>query len=285
MSGIADVLALDTIGTDLFRGPAIESEIERTFGGQVAAQAFTAAQQTVSGLVANSLHGYFIGPGDAASPIEFAVEHLRDGRSFATRQVRARQHGSVIFVLTVSFHRSDDDGPSHQDAAPQVPSPDEILAAGGGKPASSRLLLKEWEDWDIRLLPGSGREETSPDASASGYRYIWFRNTGKLPEDPDFHQGALAYMSDMTLLYSALIKHPGAKVQMASLDHAMWFHRPLKVDEWMLYEQHSPTADNGVALTSGRVWSAEGELLATVMQEGLLRTFKEKFKPRHSGGR
>lgn len=273
---IKDVFELEQIDTDTYRGPAIPTEFSRTFGGQVASQALNAAQRTINGLVANSLHGYFIAPGDAKKPIDFDVEHLRDGRSFATRQVRAKQDGTTIFVMDTSFHRVDDDGPSHQDPMPDVMSPDEVKRLHGDKPPSNRILMGEWKDWDIRLVPEADREPClHDDREVSGYRHIWFRNTGDLPDDLAFHQSALTYMSDMTLIYSSLIPHPGVKVQLASLDHAVWFHRPLSVNDWLLYVQHSPSAGNGVALTRGTIFDINGRLVATVMQEGLTRTLKQ----------
>lgn len=273
---VSDVFAMDQQGPDIFRGPAIPSEMSRTFGGQVASQALCAAQRTVEGLVANSLHGYFIAPGDSTKPIDFEVEHLRDGRSFATRQVRARQGGTTIFVMDTSFHRVDDEGPRHQDPMPQVPGPEEVIHLHRADPPSTRILMGEWNDWDIRLVPEADREPSRhEEREISGYRHIWFRNKGQLPKDLNFHQAALTYMSDMTLIYSSLIPHPGVKVQLASLDHAVWFHRPLSVNDWLLYVQHSPSAGNGVALTRGTVFDINGRLVATVMQEGLTRTYRE----------
>ncbi|MEJ4107372.1 acyl-CoA thioesterase [Corynebacterium accolens] len=275
---ISEVLALEsTQEADVFSGPAIPSQIERTFGGQVAAQALAAAQRTVDNKQVHSLHGYFVGPGDTKKPLELRVERLRDGRSFASRQVRVIQDGRLVFIMLASFHRDGDTGPEHQDVAPQVLSPDEAARRGGGAPYSTRIILKEWTDWDIRLVPDEGRDDAAAEVTGAGYRHIWFRNTGELGSDPDFHRAALTYMSDMTLIRSALIPHQGEKIQLASLDHAVWFLRPFRVDEWLLYEQVSPTASQGTAIARGKLFTEQGELVALVNQEGLTRFLDENL--------
>ncbi|EET76975.1 acyl-CoA thioesterase [Corynebacterium tuberculostearicum] len=276
MPSIREVLAVEETKTaDVFTGPAVESRIERTFGGQIAAQAVAAAQRTVSGKDIHSLHGYFVGPGDASQPIEIRVERIREGKSFANRQVRVYQGDVLLFTLMASFHRDRDRGPQHQDPAPEVPGPEEAARMGGGAPYSTRIILKEWEEWDIRLVPEEGRDPVAAERTGAGYRYIWFRNTGRLPAGSSFHRAALTYMSDMTLIRSALIPHQGEKVQLASLDHAIWFLRPFRVDEWLLYEQVSPTASNATAVARGKIFTEQGELVALVNQEGLTRYLDE----------
>ena len=210
MASIREILAVEETNlADVFRGPAVESRIERTFGGQIAAQAVAAAQCTVFGKDIHSLHGYFVGPGDASQPIEIRVERIREGKSFANRQVRVYQGHVLLFTLMASFHRDGDRGPQHQDPAPEVPGPEEVARIGGGAPYSTRIILKEWEEWDIRLVSEEGRDPVAAEHTGAGYRHIWFRNTGHLPADSAFHRAALTYMSDMTLIRSALIPHQG----------------------------------------------------------------------------
>ena len=205
MAAIREILDIEKTGADdVFSGSAVESRIERTFGGHIAGQAVAAAQRTVSGKEVHSLHGYFVGPGDASRPIELRVERIRDGRSFANRQVRAYQGGTLLFSAMASFHRDGDCGPQHQDPMPEVPGPEETARSGGGAPYSTRIILKEWEEWDIRLVPEEGRDPVAAERTGAGFRHIWFRNTGELPQDPAFHRAALTYMSDMTLILSLI---------------------------------------------------------------------------------
>ena len=200
MPSIREVLAVEETKTaDVFTGPAVESRIERTFGGQIAAQAVAAAQRTVSGKDIHSLHGYFVGPGDASQPIEIRVERIREGKSFANRQVRVYQGDVLLFTLMASFHRDGDRGPQHQDPAPEVPGPEEAARMGGGAPYSTRIILKEWEEWDIRLVPEEGRDPVAAERTGAGYRYIWFRNTGRLPAGSSFHL-SLIHISEPTRL-------------------------------------------------------------------------------------
>lgn len=274
MSDIEHILGLERIDRDIYRGPAVESELTRTFGGQVAAQALVAATRTVEDgdKAVHSLHGYFVAPGRASEPTIFLVDRIRDGRSFSSRQVSAVQNGETIFSMQASFHRRGDAGPEHSDLMRQVPSPEELGNGPDTLPASSRALLDEWGDWDIRVVPDSGFEHNKYTASQ---QVVWFRSKRPLPDDDTFHVCTLAYMSDMTLLHSSLVPHPGHRVQMASLDHAMWFLRPFRADDWLLYDQLSPSASAGRALTHGRIFDRSGTLVAIVTQEGLTRTFQE----------
>lgn len=275
MASIMEVLDLREEGAGQFIAPAVPSQISRTFGGQVVAQALRAAQLTVSEKQVHSLHSYFLRPGDSSSPMSLQVEPVRDGRSFATRQVRASQHGKLIFILSASFHLPGEQGPEHADPAPKVPLPHEAVRGGGGKLQSPRIILQEWQDWDIRLIPEPGRNSAAAERTGSGFRYIWFRYTGAVPAEQSYHQAGLAYMSDMTLIRSALIEHQGIEVQLASLDHCMWFFHPVRVDEWLLYEQISPAAGNGTGLAQGKLYNRTGKLLAMTMQEGLMRAVNE----------
>lgn len=271
---IAEVLDLEQIDDALYRGQAVESLLTRTFGGQVAAQALAAAMRTVDEVKAvHSLHAYFVAPGASSEPTVYQVETIREGTSFAQRHVRAFQHGGTIFTMQASFHRRTDDGPEHSEPMPAMPDP-ESLPPSSELPLSPTMkaLLEEWREWDLRLLPPEGAQREGD----TGRRVVWFRSRPRLPDDPAFHVATLAYMSDMTLLTTALETHPEAKVQCASLDHAMWFLREFRADEWLLYDQVSPSAHGGRALTQGRIFDRAGALVTVVTQEGLVRTLRPR---------
>lgn len=267
---ITDVLDLERIDTGIYRGQVIPSALSRTFGGQVASQALIAATRTVGPEYrVHSLHGYFVGPGDSDRPIIFVVDNVRDGRSFRVRSVKAVQDGRTLFVMQASFHVRDDSGPEHSNTIRQVPGPEEIAADLSGTRPSTRAFASDWEDWDIRIVPP---DQFDHDPHAASQQVVWFRSKLALPDDETFHICTLAYMSDMTLLSSALVPHQSEPVQEASLDHAMWFMRPFRADEWLLYDQTSPSAHGGRALTTGRIFNRQGDLVASVVQEGLTRT-------------
>ena len=272
MKTIEDILTLEEIDRDIYRGPVIESYLARTFGGQVAAQALVAATHTVDkAFTVHSLHGYFIAPGDPTAPAIYLVDRVRDGKSYVTRSVRGIQDGEVIFSMQASCHRGDE-GIEHMDKMRKVPAPDEIKGTVERMPISSRRVLDEWAEWDIRVIPQDQLELSDFTATEQA---VWIRCTADLPDNPTFHQCSLTYLSDMTLLHSALVPHPGEKMQMASLDHAVWFLRPFRVDEWLLYDQRSPSASSGRALTHGRLFNQQGDLVAIVNQEGMTRTLHE----------
>lgn len=269
MADIQRVLDLERIDRDIFRGPVIESVLQRTFGGQVAGQALVAATRTVGeGFAVHSLHAYFVGPGRPHIPTVFVVDRIRDGRSFIARHVKAVQDGRTIFAMQASFHREGDTGIEHSDQMRAVPDPEDVVMDTSGMTRTRRLLLREWADWDIRVVDAADYRHNPYTASQ---QVVWFRSKAALPDDPTFHVCTLAYMSDMTLLSSALVPHPGVEVQEASLDHAMWFLRPFRADEWLLYDQVSPSAHAGRALTHGRIFNRAGDLVAVVTQEGLTR--------------
>lgn len=277
MSGIERILDIEEIDRDIYRGPVIHSTLARTFGGQVAAQALVAATRTVPREYAvHSLHGYFIAPGKSDQPTVFLVDRMRDGRSFYARQVKAVQDGQTIFSMQASFHREGDEGIEHADRMRDIPGPGGFAPKSRNLPVSSRALLNEWAEWDIRVVPEELYEKNPHTATE---QVVWFKSKQQLPSDPTFHVCTLAYMSDMTLLHSARVPHPEHKVQMASLDHAMWFMRPFRADEWLLYDQRSPSAANGRALTHGRIFNEQGDLVAIVNQEGLTRTLREGAQP------
>ncbi|QZY30620.1 acyl-CoA thioesterase [Nocardioides coralli] len=275
---LLELLSLEKLDTNLFRGRQPDTEMQRVFGGQVAAQALLAGCQTVDPAYRpHSLHSYFLRPGDTAVPIVYDVEQLRDGRSFATRRVVARQHGRPIFFLTASFHQ-EEPGFDHQDAIPDVPAPEDgvrlVDLVRARDAAEAERFEKEWAALDVRYVGISGRGlPDDPDHPARAR--LWIRVNGELSDDPLEHLAAFTYASDLTLLGAALVPHgvtigtPG--LQPASLDHAMWFHRPFRADEWWLYDQHAPSAQGARGLALAQVFTADGRLVSSVAQEGLLR--------------
>lgn len=269
---ILSVLDLEHIDRDIYRGDVIPTRLGRTFGGQVAAQTLVAATRTVdSQYGVHSIHGYFVAPGNPDQPTVFVVDRIRDGRSFVSRHVKAVQDGQAIFVMQASFHSRTDEGPEHSDVMRCVPAPEDIVPRSGGTSTVRNTLFDEWNEWDIRIVPPDQYEHNKYTASQ---QVVWFRSQAQLPDDETLHICTLAYMSDMTLLSSALVPHEGWRVQEASLDHAMWFLRPFRADEWLLYDQISPSAHAGRALTHGRIFNQQGDLVAVVTQEGLTRLLK-----------
>lgn len=273
MNRIEDILDIERIDRDLYRGPTITTHLQRTFGGQVAGQTLTAAVRTVDDdKHVHSLHGYFIRPGIPDVPTVFQVDRLRDGRSFATRRVTAIQEGEAIFSMSASFHLINQEGIEHQDRMPRVIPAEEIpVPAIEDLDEAHRVFVEEWAQWDIRIVP---RDRLETLSSLAAQQRVWFRCVDNLPDDPNFHVCTLAYMSDMTLLSSAKIPHPDEPTQDASLDHAMWFIRPFRADDWLLYDQTSPSASGGRALTQGRIFDRSGRLVAAVTQEGLSRRLR-----------
>lgn len=277
---LIDLLDLEPIEDNLFRGKQPDTDMQRVFGGQVAAHALVSASRTVPDrYVVHSLHSYFVRPGDTSVPIVYDVENIREGRSFATRRVLARQHGRPIFVLTVDF-QVPEEGLEHQDEMPEVPKPDdcptlaEVYAASGA--GRNEAWEREWAALEVRYAGNSrpdGGEFTVPGEPA--HARLWIRVNGELPQERLFHTASFTYASDMTLLGASLVPHPytmaSPELAPASLDHAIWFHRPFRADDWWLYDQHSPVATGGRALVLARVFVTDGTLVATVAQEGLMR--------------
>jgi acyl-CoA thioesterase-2 len=248
------------------------------FGGQVAAQALAAANHTVPDRYqVHSLHSYFLRPGDTAVPIVYDVEGVREGRSFATRRVLARQHGRPIFAMTLNF-QVPEPGLDHQDPMPEVPAPEDCPSLAEMSPDSGRDTeewQREWAALDVRHAGSSGRAGGIVDPTVAGRARLWIKVNGTLPDDALSHLAAFTYSSDMTLLGATLVPHglyigsPG--MQAASLDHTIWFHRPFRADEWWLYDQVTPSATGGRGLAIARVFSSDGRLVASVAQEGLIR--------------
>jgi len=275
LDSLVALLDLEAIEVDVFRGRSPDDERQRVFGGQVAGQALVAAARTVeTGYFVHSLHAYFLRPGDPTWPILYTVDRIRDGRSFITRRVLAVQHGHAIFNLQASFH-TPETGLDHQRAMPSVPDP-ESLPDFRTRMAPIREKLGPWYDFprpiDTRFVeppPVLGNRE--PRSS----QHVWLRADGHLPDDPVLHACVLTYASDMTLLDTALLPHGldfhDGTTQNASLDHAMWFLRPFRADNWLLYDQASPSSSDGRGICEGSFFTRDGQLAVIVMQEGLMR--------------
>jgi acyl-CoA thioesterase II len=276
---LVELLDLETIDVNLFRGIQPDTRLQRVFGGQVAGQALVAGTRTVEAhLSVHSLHSYFLLPGDPAVPIVYDVERIRDGRSFSTRRIVARQHGRAIYYMTASF-QVHEDGLDHQDVMPTVTSPADALdvrdIVRAQSPEDAEKWLEEWSALDLRYVGDSHGGKAIANDERPAQARLWIRVSGKLADDPVLHQAAFTYASDMTLLGSALVPHglqiSDPKLQSASLDHTIWFHRPFRADEWLLYDQVSPSASGGRGFAIGRVFTEDGVLAASVAQEGLIR--------------
>jgi acyl-CoA thioesterase-2 len=277
VADLVRLLDLEDLDSDLFRGLQPPSTRPRVYGGQVAAQALVAAQRSVDpGYAVHSLHSYFLLAGDYGVPTIFEVERIRDGRSFLTRRVMARQHGRPIYYQTVSFARHEE-GYDHQDAMPEVRGPgpgmsmSEAMSLRGTPEAED--LGREWASLQVDWIGFTGRG-IEPDPAHPAQSRMWMRMQPDLPDDPRVHEAAFVFASDISLLGASLAAHRGASpdtTMMASLDHTIWFHRPFRADQWWLYDQQSPSAHGGRGLSLGRVFTESGTLVATVAQEGLIR--------------
>jgi acyl-CoA thioesterase-2 len=275
------VLDLEERSPGVFVGQTPTTRLQRIFGGQVAGQALMAAVRTVpAGRDVHSLHSYFLRPGDPHEELRYTVERIRDGRSFSTRRViahqRRRGEDVAVFALTADFHAGERAVVEHSLPMPDVPGPEslpgleEVVAAHPGKAQALRVLARAVEQ---RYLadPFDPTPRTPPDTASRA----WFRVTGRLPEVEAVHAAALTFVSDLTLLSAGLARVGGGwggSVVGASLDHAVWFHRPVRADEWFLYETDSPSASSGRAMCLGNIWAADGTHVATVAQEGLIRS-------------
>jgi acyl-CoA thioesterase-2 len=278
---VLDILDLEPLEVNLFRGRSPQSRWQRVFGGQVIGQALVAACRTVEDVTArppHSLHAYFLLGGDPKVPIIYEVDRIRDGKSFTTRNVKAIQHGHAIFSMSVSFHLSEP-GLSHQVKMPDVPKPDELPSDEELKDRIYPLLPEPARRYYERERPIEFRpvefSRYLGEKSENGRFDIWIRATGRLPDEPAIHQCVLAYASDMMLLDAALIPHGRSvfseDIMAASLDHALWFHRPFRADEWLLYAQNSPSLADSRGFSRGLIFASDGTLVASVAQEGLLR--------------
>ncbi|WP_022891898.1 acyl-CoA thioesterase [Agromyces subbeticus] len=281
IDGLLSTLQLTDTGArtteDIFTGPSQWMPLGRVFGGQVLAQSLTAAMHTVpDDRTIHSMHGYFLRPGDVEHPITFSVDRLHDGRSFSTRRTHAYQNGEPILSLIASF-QTEDDGVEHQvDMPTDLPDPETLPSTADVLGSFDHDIARYWSNeraFDVRHIPSP--VYLSVEGERVPRQAVWMKAFGKLPDDPKQHRAALAYASDYSILEPILRAHgvawatPGLKV--ASLDHAMWWHRDARVDEWLLYTQESPSASGGRGLSLGRIYTREGVLVASVAQEGMVR--------------
>ena len=278
LTALLELLDLEKIEVNLFRGHSPDDRWQRVFGGQVIGQALVAASRTVEERSCHSLHAYFLRPGDPKVPILYEVDRARDGRSFTSRRVVAIQHGKQIFNLAASF-QIHEQGLDHQLSIPEVPGPEGLAndvelhsRLAGDFPEKFRAYFSRSRP--IELRPVAPLDLTDP-AAAPPVQDVWFRVIGSLSDDPSIHQCALAYMSDMTLLDTTTNPHAinflNPRLQAASLDPAVWFHRPFRADEWLLYSQDSPSASGARGFARGSVFDQSGALVASMAQEGLIR--------------
>lgn len=287
------LLRLERIEDNIFRGESRDIGSAQVFGGQVLGQALSAAHHTVDHRVAHSLHAYFLRRGDVNAPIIYEVDRARDGGSFSVRRVVAIQHGRPIFNLAASF-QTPEKGLEHQTAMPDVAGPDGLQDVTSVDPAvldrlpekMRRYLIAErpFEFRPVRPVSFTRPEKLPP------VKHVWIRAIDRLPDDDSLHQILLAYVSDYELLGTSTLPHGlsfgDGSVQMASLDHALWFHRPFRVDEWLLYAFDSPNASGARGLAHGRLFARDGTLVASAAQEGLIRVIEEgRRKPRRSDPR
>jgi acyl-CoA thioesterase-2 len=276
------LLNLEQIELNIFRGRSPDDLSQRVFGGQVLGQALVAANRAVQGRLCHSLHAYFLIPGDPKVPILYEVDRSRDGKSFSSRRVVAIQHGRPIFHMSASF-QIEEPGLEHQIDPPDVPPPESLPSEDDFRRQMADKVPEQYREHFLRKRPIELRPVDRRDIFGSDKRppqqSVWARATGALPADVALHQCVLAYASDMTLLDTALLPHGiswfSDEIQMASIDHAMWFHRRFRADEWLLYVQDSPSASGARGFNRGLIYTREGEIVASVAQEGLMRLHRE----------
>src|SRR5215472_7398643 len=278
LQAVLDILDLEPLEVNLFRGRSPQSGWQRVFGGQVIGQALVAACRTVEGRHPHSMHAYFLLPGDPKVPIIYEVDRIRDGKSFTTRRVVAIQHGHAIFSTSVSFH-NDEPGLVHQAPMPDVPAPEALpseSAVGGEVLEHMPEAVRRYYERErpIELRPVEYARYFGKKFADAKF-HVWIRTTGRLPDDPAIHQCVLAYASDLTLLDTALMPYGrtlfAQEFMAASLDHALWFHRPFRADDWLLYAQDSPSTADSRGFARGLIFTRDGTLVASVAQEGLVR--------------
>lgn len=287
LSSLLSILDLEPLEQNLFRGQSPADGWQRVYGGQVLGQALMAAMRTVDEpRPVHSLHGYFLLGGDPKHPIIYEVERTRDGGSFTTRRVKAIQHGRIIFAMSASFQKPEP-GLEHSAPMPDVPGPEGLKSVSelmSGMIDKMPLAMRDYwrHERPIEMRPVDvsrylAREPRTPQ------QHIWIKANGTLPDDPGIHACVLAYASDFTLLDTALIAHGrllfDKDLQLASLDHALWFHKPLRADEWLLYTQDSPHSSGARGFCRGSVYTRDGRLVASVAQEGLMRQVENALQP------
>jgi acyl-CoA thioesterase-2 len=286
LDDLVGLLDLEPLEVNLFRGQSLDPDRVRLYGGEVLAQSLMAAGRTVEpGRRVHSLHAYFLKLGDPKVPVVYEVDRIRDGRSFTTRRVVAVQHGTAIFNMATSF-QVDEVGPDHHDDMPEVQPADSLSSIWSGESDDLEPIDRQGsphvvDAFDMRhggefAPPGGNRG----DAARAPDQDTWFRTRGALPDDPLLHSCIVAYASDLTLLGTALLPHPMTDdhpgYMVASLDHVMWFHRPFRADDWLLYHTHSPSAAAGRGFATGQVFCADGTLAVSVAQEGLVRPVRAR---------
>lgn len=277
---LIDLLQLERLEEDLFRGQSRDIGTRFVFGGQVLGQALSAAQRTVAehGRTVHSLHAYFLRAGDIEAPIVYQVERTRDGKSFGTRRVSAIQHGQQIFVMSASFH-VDEPGAEHQLTMPEVPRPHELDPPDPIDPLKFSHISAKLQRWLSQTGPFEFRHVYPRDEikvpKRPPFQHVWFRLIDRVGDEPTLHRALLAYASDFHLVGTTTFPHGisylQANVQMASLDHAMWFHRPFRADDWLLYDQSAISTGSARGLAGGAIFTSDGTLAVTVVQEGLVR--------------
>ncbi len=281
---LIDLLALEQLEADLFRGQSRDIGTKYVFGGQVLGQALAACQRTVTPeRHVHSLHAYFLRAGDIDAPIIYMVDRSRDGKSFSTRRVTAIQHGQQIFGLAASFQVRET-GMSHQLSKPDVPPPEDLAEAEPIDPQLMEKVSAKQQRWLSSKGPFEFRHVYPRDElkrpKRPAFQHVWFRLVDKIGDDEGLHQSMLAYASDFHLLGTATFPHGVSylqpNVQMASLDHAMWFHRPFRIDDWLLYSCDSPSAEGARGLSRGSIYTRDGVLVASTAQEGLIRVLQEE---------
>ncbi|MDJ0657235.1 MAG: acyl-CoA thioesterase II [Xanthomonadales bacterium] len=277
LDDLIHLLKLERLEDNLFRGESRDIGSRQVFGGQVLGQALSAANQTVDDRCVHSLHAYFLRRGDMQAPIVYEVDRQRDGGSFSNRRVVAIQHGRPIFNMAASFQKAET-GLEHQSTMPEVPDPESLTTGhfegpeGSGMPEKIRRLLVDHRPFEFRWVQPTDYQHP---VAQEPRRQLWFRADGQLPDDEHLHRAMLAYASDFGLLPTALLPHGKSvfsdNLIMASLDHAMWFHRPFRIDEWLLYSYDSPNAVDARGLSRGQIFRRDGTLVCSLAQEGLMR--------------
>ena len=284
---LIDLLTLERLEDNLFRGQSRDIGTKYVFGGQVLGQSLSAAQHTVDDdRTVHSIHAYFLRAGDITAPIVFDVDRSRDGHSFSVRRVTAIQHGQPILVFAASFQKNEP-GVEHQFHIPEVPQPEDIPAPEPISPEVMAGLSAKMQRWLSRMGPFDmrpvyPRDELNP-SKRPPYQQVWFRLNERIGDDANLHRAMLAYASDFYLLGTTTFPHAISyyqpNVQMASLDHALWFHRPFRIDDWLLYALDSPSASGARGLARGSIYTRDGTLVASVAQEGLIRVLPDKEGP------
>lgn len=278
VESLLDILDLEPLEVNLFRGRSPQTGWQRVFGGQVIGQALVAACRTVEGRLPHSMHAYFLIGGDPKVPIIYEVDRIRDGKSFTTRRVIAIQHGQAIFSMSASFH-NDEGGMSHQAKMPDVPLPEELPSEADLRKSALPDMPEAVRRYYERERPIEMRPVETDRYRGKKYEdgkfHVWIKTTGRLPDDPAIHQCVLAYASDLTLLDTALVRHGRTlfekEFMAASLDHAFWIHRPFRADDWLLYAQDTPNLSGARGFSRGLIFTKDGTLVASVAQEGMVR--------------